>query len=42
MKKIPDNLFSCWISNVVQLALGKHGVENKLVLFFNFPLLSVY
>lgn len=42
MKMIEGNLFSCWISKVVQPALGVRGVENKLVLFFSIPLLSVY
>lgn len=31
MKKIEGNLFSCWISNVAQPALGAHGVEHELV-----------
>lgn len=42
MKKIEGNLFSCWISKVVQPALGARGVEKELVLFFTIPLLSVY
>lgn len=42
MRKIEGNLFSCWMSKVVQPALETHSVEKELVLFFSIPLLSVH